>query len=100
GSGTASITLTGNPSTSYTYQLPTGTVSSNSCLQSGTVSGTNVPLTFASCGAGGGTFATDYSTTSQASNTVTYSNSGGGALILQNASTPLTTLFTIENNAA
>jgi hypothetical protein len=100
GSNTATIVLTGNPTTSYTYQLPTGTVSSNQCLQSGTVSGANVPLTFSSCGAGGGTFATTYSTTSQASNTVTYSNSGGGALILQNASTPLTTLFTIENNAA
>jgi len=100
GSGTASIVLTGNPSTNYTYQLPTGTVSSNQCLQSGTVSSGNVPLTFGSCGSGGGTFATTYSTTSQANNTITYSNSGGGALIIQNASTPLTTLFTIQNNAA
>jgi len=99
GSNTATIVLTGNPTTSYTYQLPNGTVSSNQCLQSGTVSGSNVPLTFSSCG-GGGTFATDYSTTTQASNTITYSNSGGGALVIQNASTPLTTLFTIQNNAA
>jgi hypothetical protein len=52
--GTATITLAGNPSTNYTYQLPTGTVSSNQCLQSGTVSGGNVPLTFAACSAGGG----------------------------------------------
>ena len=51
-------------------------------------------------GGSGGTFATTYSTTSQPSNTITYSNSGGGALIIQNASTPLTTLFTIQNNAA
>jgi hypothetical protein len=99
GSGTAAIVLTGNPSTNYTYQLPTGTVSSNQCLQSGTVSSGNVPLTFGSCGAGGGTFATTYSTTNQASNIITYSNSGGGALIIQDASTPLSTLFTVQNNA-
>ena len=87
----------------YTLTLPTtGASSSGKCLQSdtgSTVSSTS--LTFGSCATGGGgTFASDYSTTSQASNTVTYSNSGGGALVLQDAATPLSTLFTIENNAA
>jgi hypothetical protein len=52
-SSTAAITFTGNSTASYTYQLPTGTVSSNSCLQSGTVSSGVVPLSFGSCGSGG-----------------------------------------------
>ena len=54
-SSTAGITFTGNSTANYTYQLPTGAVGSSLCLQSGTVSGSNVPLTFASCSAGGGT---------------------------------------------
>lgn len=49
--------------------------------------------------AGGGTFASTYSTTTPASNTVTYT-AGGGPLILTDAASTIGSLFYIQNNAA
>ena len=49
---------------------------------------------------GGGTFATTYDTTTPANNKITYSNSGGGALIIQDAPTPLTNLLTVQSSTA
>lgn len=97
GSGTASITLAANPSTSYTYQLPTGTVGSNQCLQSGTVSGGNVPLSFGTCS----TLASAYNSTGTTGNTIVLTQSGDG-INIQDASTPLTPggtdLFAVQKN--
>jgi hypothetical protein len=99
GANTATITLAGNPTTSYNYQLPTGTVSSNQCLQSGTVSGANVPLTFAACGSGG-TLASTYNSAGTSGNTITYTTAGAG-IVIQDASTPLSgNLLTVQNNGA
>jgi hypothetical protein len=54
GAATAAITFAGNATSNSVYTLPSTAVSSSQCLQSGTVSGTSVPLTFGSCGSGGG----------------------------------------------
>lgn len=44
----------GVTSGSYSLTLPTAIASTGQCLAAGTVSGGNVPLTFTTCGAGGG----------------------------------------------
>jgi hypothetical protein len=99
GSGTAAIVLTGNPSTNYTYQLPTGTVSSNQCLQSGTVSSGNVPLTFGSCGTGGGTLASTYNSAATTGNTIQLANAGGGIILQDASSSTITDFFTVQSNS-
>jgi len=50
--------VSGTTSGTYQITLPTAIAGSNQCLQSGTVAGGNVPLTFGACGGTSGTFVT------------------------------------------
>lgn len=92
---TATLSFQGNSTASYTYRLPTTVVNSNSCLQSGTVSGGIVPLTFASCG--GATLASSYNASGTSGNTIALQNAGGGIIIQDASSSSITTLFGIQS---
>ncbi len=99
GTNTATITLAANPTNSYTYQLPTGTIATGECIKVGTVSGGNVPLTSGSCG-GGGTLATTYTAGANSTDqTLLLTNADGGGVIIKDDVTPITgSLFNVQSN--